>query len=60
MDQIHFLTDYLDQHSKDYVEMSDTIWGYAEHRFQEYQSAALQQAYLREKGFRIRANLAGE
>lgn len=60
MDQIRFLTNYLDQHSKDFVEMSDTIWGYAEHRFQEYRSAALQQEYLREKGFRIRANLAGE
>ena len=60
MEQIHFMTAYLDQHSKDYTEMSDTIWAYAEHRFQEYKSAALQQAYLEQQGFRIRANLAGE
>ena len=25
MEQIHFMTAYLDQHSKDYTEMSDTI-----------------------------------
>ena len=36
MDQISFITDYLDQHSRDYMEMSDAIWEYAEHRFQEH------------------------
>lgn len=60
MDQISFITDYLDQHSRDYMEMSDAIWEYAEHRFQEHKSAAQQQAYLAAQGFRIRADLAGE
>ena len=60
MDQISFITDYLDQHSRDYMEMSDAIWEYAEHRFQEHKSAAQQQAYLAALGFRIRADLAGE
>ena len=60
MNQVDFLTNYIDQHSNDYISMSDTIWGYAEHRFQEHQSASLQQTYLRNDGFRIRTNLAGE
>ena len=60
MDQISFITNYLDQHSRDYMEMSDAIWEYAEHRFQEHKSAAQQQAYLAAQGFRIRADLAGE
>ena len=42
------------------MEMSDAIWEYAEHRFQEHKSAAQQQAYLAALGFRIRADLAGE
>lgn len=43
-----------------YTDMSDTIWGYAEPRFQEYRSSKLQQDYLESRGFSIRANLAGE
>ena len=40
--------------------MADEIWGYAEPRFQEYESSRVQQEYLASRGFSIRADLAGE
>ena len=43
-----------------YTAMSDRIWGFAEPRFQEYDSSRLQQEYLKARGFSIRADLAGE
>ena len=43
-----------------YTEMSDTIWEYAEPRFQEHESSKLQQEYLKSRGFSVRADLAGE
>ena len=43
-----------------YSAMSDRIWGFAEPRFQEYDSSRLQQEYLKARGFSIRADLAGE
>ena len=43
-----------------YKAMSDRIWGFAEPRFQEYDSSRLQQEYLKARGFSIRADLAGE
>ena len=43
-----------------YTDMSDRIWGFAEPRFQEYDSSRLQQEYLKARGFSIRADLAGE
>lgn len=43
-----------------YTDMSDTIWGYAEPRFQEYKSSELQQEYLKSRGFSVKADLAGE
>ena len=42
-----------------YTAMSDRIWGFAEPRFQEYDSSRLQQEYLKARGFSIRADLAG-
>lgn len=43
-----------------YTDMSDRIWGFAEPRFQEYDSSRLQQEYLKARDFSIRADLAGE
>ena len=43
-----------------YTDMSDRIWGFADPRFQEYDSSRLQQEYLKARGFSIRADLAGE
>ena len=50
----------VDEKKQSYTDMSDAIWGYAEPRFQERQSSALQQEYLKSRGFSIRADLAGE
>lgn len=50
----------VDERKQSYTDMSDTIWGYAEPRFQERQSSSLQQEYLKSRGFSIRADLAGE
>ena len=50
----------IEEKKGEYTKMSDTIWGYAEPRFQEYQSSALQQEYLKSRGFSVKADLAGE
>lgn len=50
----------IDKRSQAYTDISDTIWGFAEPRFQEYDSSRLQQEYLKARGFSIRADLAGE
>ena len=50
----------IDKRSKAYTDISDAIWGFAEPRFQEYDSSRLQQEYLKARGFSIRADLAGE
>ena len=54
------LDSFLEEHKKEYEEISDQIWEFAEPRFQEYQSSALQQEYLKKQGFVIKADLAGE
>ena len=43
-----------------YTALADEIWGYAEPRFQEYESSKLQQKFLESRGFSIKADLAGE
>lgn len=43
-----------------YAKISNKIWEYAEPRFQEYKSSELLQQSLKEEGFSIRSNLAGE
>ena len=50
----------IEENRKTYTDMSDTIWGYAEPRFQEYKSSELQQEYMKSRGFSIKADLAGE
>lgn len=50
----------IEESSAAYTGLSDTIWGYAEPRFQERESSKLQQEYLKGRGFSIRASLAGE
>ena len=37
----------IEENRKTYTDMSDTIWGYAEPRFQEYKSSELQQEYMK-------------
>ena len=43
-----------------FFDMSDQIWEFAEPRFQEYKSSALQQKIMAEQGFKVTTNLAGE
>lgn len=50
----------VDGRKNEYTDLSDAIWGYAEPRFQEFESSKVQQEYLRSRGFSIRADLAGE
>ena len=50
----------IDKRSQAYTGISDTIWGFAEPRFQERESSRIQQEYLSSRGFSIRADLAGE
>lgn len=60
MDHYEELDAFLESHKGDYEEISDRIWAFAEPRFQEYRSSALQQEYLAKQGFEIKADLAGE
>ena len=64
---IHMGTDFrkeigatVDQRSSEYTKISDAIWGFAEPRFQEYESSKLQQEFLKSRGFSIKSDLAGE
>ena len=64
---VHMGTDFrkeigatIDQRSSEYTKISDAIWGFAEPRFQEYESSKLQQEFLKSRGFSIKSDLAGE
>ena len=37
----------IDQRRDEYTKISDAIWGFAEPRFQEYESSKLQQEFLK-------------
>lgn len=37
----------IDQRRDEYTKISDAIWGFAEPRFQEYESTKLQQEFLK-------------
>lgn len=54
------ISDLVDAKKQTYTDMSDAIWGFAEPRFQEYDSSKMQQEYLASRGFSIKADLAGE
>ena len=41
----------IDQRRDEYTKISDAIWGFAEPRFQEYESTKLQQEFLKARGF---------
>ena len=43
-----------------YTHISDSIWEFAESRFQEYRSSNIQQEYLKSQGFAIQSNLSEE
>ena len=60
MDYRNIISELVDEKKQVYAEMSDAIWGFAEPRFQEFESSKIQQEYLASRGFAIKADLAGE
>ena len=42
------------------MSLSDRIWGFAESRFQEFQSSKLDAAYLESQGFKVKLGVADE
>jgi len=54
------INDIVEFRKAAYTKISDSIWEFAESRFQEYQSSNTQQEYLKSQGFSIRSNLSGE
>ena len=49
----------VDSHKEDLIKMSDRVWDTPELLYGEYKSCAEHAAMLKEKGFRIREDLAG-
>lgn len=60
MDYRSFISDLIEKRADEFISISDEIWGYAEPRFREYKSSKLQQDYMKNQGFSIKADLAGE
>ena len=48
----------MDEKARDFEEMSDAVWEYAELCFKEYRSTALQREYMEREGFRITSPVA--
>ena len=45
------ISELVEKQKDTYTSMADEIWGYAEPRFQEYESSRVQQEYLASRGF---------
>ena len=50
----------VDARKESFIDVSHQVWAFAEPRFQEYKSSELQQRVMKELGFRVSADLAGE
>ena len=50
----------IEARKEEFTNISDKIWGFAESRFQEFQSSNLQAEYMRSQGFRVTIGVAGE
>lgn len=59
MPALHALTRSIDSLAPDIVTLSDRIWDFAELKFQEFRSADLLMAALRQNGFSVRQDIAG-
>ncbi|MBR4288106.1 MAG: amidohydrolase [Clostridia bacterium] len=53
------LSRLVDSRREEVCELSDKIWEFAESRFQEFKSVALQIEYFKKNGFRITENVGG-
>ena len=49
----------IQEKQQNFYQVSDQIWGFAEMRYQEFQSAKLQKEVLTQEGFTIEENLGG-
>ena len=49
----------IENNRSELIQLSDTIWGFAETSLKEYRSAEASRDYLASKGFRIEENVAG-
>ena len=54
----HLMT-IIYQHSKEFEEVSDAVWGFAETCFNEHKSSALQMKVMADRGFRITTPVCG-
>ena len=54
------ISEKIDSKKDYYAEISNKIWEFAEPRFQEYRSSELLQNALKQEGFSVKADLAGE
>ena len=50
---------YVDAHAREYIDLANSIWEYAELSLKEYKSAALFVELLKKEGFTVRENLCG-
>jgi aminobenzoyl-glutamate utilization protein B len=50
---------FVQDHRRDFEDLSDRIWGMPEIAYTEYRSVAQHTAMLKEQGFRVTENLAG-
>ena len=60
MNHTQQLAERIEAKREDFIQISDKIWGFAESRFQEFQSSNLQAEYMKAQGFRVVQGIAGE
>ncbi len=49
----------VDAHQKELIELSNTIWGFAETGLKEYKSSSVLADYLEAQGFTVKRSVAG-
>jgi len=59
MNYVEKLSQIIEKHRDETISISDKVWDFAESRFQEFKSVALQKEYLASLGFKITDNLGG-
>jgi aminobenzoyl-glutamate utilization protein B len=52
------ITKCIDEHEKEFIEISDQIWEFAEPRFEEVKSAKILTEFLEKNGFKIQKGVA--
>ena len=60
MNHTQQLAERIEAKREEFIQISDKIWGFAESRFQEFQSSNLQAEYMKAQGFRVVQGIAGK